>query len=85
MIQWLRLCASTAGGKGWGSIPGWGTKIVHATWRNPPPKKDTLGKCVLSVQENEAPKGIVGLDLNPGLYVSVEGTAGLHSLEQGSL
>ena len=50
-----------------------------------PPKKNTLGKCVLSVQENEAPKGTVGLDLNSGLYVSVEGTAGLHSLEQGSL
>ena len=26
------------------------------------PKKKTLGKCVLSVQENEAQKGIVGLD-----------------------
>ena len=23
--QWLRICASNAGG--WGSIPGWGTKI----------------------------------------------------------
>ena len=44
-----------------------------------PPKKNTLGKCVLSVQENEAPKGTVGLDLNSGLYVSVEGTAGLQS------
>lgn len=69
---------------GAGSIPGWGMKIVHATWRDPP-KKNTLGKCVLSVQENEAPKGTVGLDLNSGLYVSVEGTAGLHSLGQGSL
>ena len=27
-VQWLRLCASTAGGVG--SIPGWGTKIPHA-------------------------------------------------------
>ena len=26
--QWLRLCASTAGGVG--SIPGWRTKIPHA-------------------------------------------------------
>ena len=29
MIQWLGLPASTAGG--WGAIPGWGTKIPHAT------------------------------------------------------
>ena len=28
MVQWLRLRASTAGGTG--SIPGWGTKILHA-------------------------------------------------------
>ena len=28
VVQWLRLCASTAGGIG--SIPGWGTKIWHA-------------------------------------------------------
>ena len=27
-IQWLRLCASNAGGVG--SIPGWGAKILHA-------------------------------------------------------
>ena len=27
-IQWLRLCASNAGGMG--SIPGWGTKVPHA-------------------------------------------------------
>ena len=29
-VQWLRLHASTAGSMG--SIPGWGTKISHATW-----------------------------------------------------
>ena len=29
VVQWLRLCPSTAGGTG--SIPGWGTKIPHAT------------------------------------------------------
>ena len=28
-VQWLRLCPSTAGGMG--SIPGWGTKMPHAT------------------------------------------------------
>ena len=27
-IQWLRLCASTAGGMG--SVPGWGASILHA-------------------------------------------------------
>ena len=29
-VQWLGLRASTAGGVG--SIPGWGTRIPHATW-----------------------------------------------------
>ena len=29
-VWWLRLRASTAGGAG--SIPGWGTKILHAVW-----------------------------------------------------
>ena len=29
-VQWLRICASTAGGMGW--IPGQGTKISNATW-----------------------------------------------------
>ena len=28
VIQWLRLCAFPAGG--WRSVPGWGTKILHA-------------------------------------------------------
>ena len=28
VVQWLGLCASTAGGQG--SIPGWGTKIPQA-------------------------------------------------------
>ena len=34
-VQWLGLCASTAGGTG--SIPGRGTKILHGVskwWRN---------------------------------------------------
>ena len=29
-VQWLRLCASTAGGTG--LIPGQGSKILHASW-----------------------------------------------------
>ena len=28
MVQWLRLCASTARDRG--SIPGWGSMILHA-------------------------------------------------------
>ena len=28
-VQWLRLCTPNAGGMG--LIPGWGTKIPHAT------------------------------------------------------
>ena len=36
--QWLRLCASIAGGVG--SIPGWGTKILHGVWHGAyPPSK----------------------------------------------
>ena len=38
VVQWLRLWASNAGGTG--SIPGWGTKIPHATRHDPPPKKN---------------------------------------------
>ena len=30
MVQWLRLHASKAGGVG--SVPGWGTKTLHASW-----------------------------------------------------
>ena len=30
MVQWLRLHAPSAGGTG--SIPAWGTKILHAIW-----------------------------------------------------
>ena len=30
MVQWLGLHTSTA--RGTGSIPGWGTKILHAAW-----------------------------------------------------
>ena len=30
VVQWLRIQASTAGGMD--LLPGWGTKIVHATW-----------------------------------------------------
>ena len=36
-VQWLGLCAPTAGGMG--SIPGWGTKIPHAAWCGKKKKK----------------------------------------------
>ena len=32
-LQCLRLCTSTAGGTG--SMPGQGTKILHAEWHSP--------------------------------------------------
>ena len=31
VVQWLRLCTSTAGGMG--LIPGRGTEMLHAAWR----------------------------------------------------
>ena len=37
VVQWLRLCASTAGGMG--LISGWGNKILHVAWPSPAPKK----------------------------------------------
>ena len=37
VVQWLRLRASTAGDAG--SIPGWGTKILHAAWCSQKKKK----------------------------------------------
>ena len=37
VVQWFRLCASNAGGMG--LIPGWGTKIPHATWRGKKKKR----------------------------------------------
>ena len=32
MVQWLRLCASTAGATG-SMIPDWGTKFPQGTWQ----------------------------------------------------
>ena len=37
-VQWLRLRASNARGEG--TIPGWGTKILHTVW--PKKKKKNL-------------------------------------------
>ena len=38
VVQWLRLCASNAGGAG--LIPGWGTKIPHAVQCSQKEKKN---------------------------------------------
>ena len=43
VVQWLRLCASTAGGLG--STPGWGNRIPHAAW---PAKKTQTNKLLSS-------------------------------------
>ena len=45
MAQWLRLCVPNAGGTG--SIPGRGTKVLHATWRGK--KKTTRKKDVQTI------------------------------------
>ena len=37
-VQWLRLWASNSGEVG--SIPGWETKIPHATWHSKKKKKN---------------------------------------------
>ena len=37
VVQWLRLCASNAGGVG--SIPGQGAKIPYASWPKKPKHK----------------------------------------------
>ena len=37
VVQWLRLCASNAGGTG--SRPGWETKIPHDAWHGQKKKK----------------------------------------------
>ena len=41
-VQWLGLCASTAGGTG--SIPGVGTKILHAAWSIQKQNKNKKGR-----------------------------------------
>ena len=46
-VQWLRLCASNAGGAG--SIPGRGTKIPHAAGRGQKKKtKQTLASVLFA-------------------------------------
>ena len=52
-IQWLRLCASTAGGEG--SIPGRGTKILHVMWHSQINKSSgisALGQSAISLPQS---------------------------------
>ena len=43
VVQWLRICASTVGGLG--SVPDWGTKILHATQCRQKSTKYSCYKC----------------------------------------
>ena len=46
VVQWLRLCASNAGGMG--SIPGWGSSACHVVWpKKKKKKKEKNGNCFL--------------------------------------
>ena len=45
MVQWLRLCVSSAGGTG--LIPGWGNKNPQAVWLGP--NKQTKAKNHLQI------------------------------------
>ena len=57
VVQWFRLCASSAGGSG--SIPGQGTKTPHATWwgqkyfkKRGPMKKESKFNGILKYLQN---------------------------------
>ena len=54
MVQWLRLHASTA--VGIGSIPGQGTKILHAIW----PKKKKKERKEKRVEAHGEEKSVQG-------------------------
>ena len=40
-VQWIGLCASST--EGAGSVPGWGTKILHTTCHGQKKKENDLG------------------------------------------
>ena len=51
VVQWLRLCISTA--EGAGSIPGRGTKIPHAAWHSKKKRKKNPQKTSKQKEENK--------------------------------
>ena len=51
VVCWLKLCLLNAGGTG--SIPGRGTKVLHARVYN---QNNTFLKCGQSMVENAAPQ-----------------------------
>ena len=57
-VQWLRLCTSNAGAVG--SIPGWGTKIPHATW----PKKNLKVSVSHDMGELSFYNGVINFSMN---------------------
>ena len=69
VVQWLRLHSPNAGGAG--LIPGWGTKIKHATQHGPKKKMGeyllfllNLGACLLLLADTGSP--VLGA-MEPGL------------------
>ena len=73
VVQWLRIHASTAGGTG--SIPGWGTKISHATHSAAKNKNNKIKMKCLANSMRYLLKGILqfGLSHKPlfGTYLAL--------------
>ena len=61
MVQWLRLCTSTAGGAGW--IPDWGTWILYTTGL---PRWHGGKKLPAHAGDTRNMDGIPGLGSSPG-------------------
>ena len=70
-VQWLRLHASTAGCKG--SIPVWGTKILHVTWCDQKLKKKINSFIIILNQADRLPISHKNdLPLTPFSYVMIQ-------------
>ena len=65
VVHWLRLQASTAGGKG--SIPGWGAKIAHAMRCGSSPRKALIEH---PPPPHPRPRHLIGHVLNSESYFS---------------
>ena len=57
VVQWLRLCASTAGGMG--SISGKGTKILHVCTARPKKEKQKTNKQTKNKWEQNRPNDVL--------------------------